>query len=456
MRGLFFFMVFVASLPLIFVSPFNGVIAWYIFSLGNFHTLIWGGPFAGLNYAYIIAILTCVSWALSRSEKKQVPMTRLVIMVLLFSIWITITSCFALAPGDLVWGKWLETEKILIMALVCYALTTTRDRLNQLIWAVVIALGFWGVKGAILSLLHGGGMIHGPDQGRNADNNHFAVALILIVPLLLYRWQLAADRRVRWALMAMTVLVTLAIVFTYSRAGLLGLSAVGMVFWLRSRAKMPAALVLLVIGSCIYAFAPQAWFNRMGTIETYDEDGSAQARLTMWRQSLGIAASRPITGGGFNITLWPSAVNPLLRGTTIPKLTRARATHSSYFEVLSEHGYVGLVLFLLIGIYAWSNCSWLLRHARERPDLAWANLLGRMGQAALVGYWVGGAFSSLAYLDEYWAILFMFDAARRIVAQEISPPDAVFAMRLRPARFGIHANEIARPVEPPTSIKGPS
>src|SRR5437764_10896485 len=123
MRGLFFFMVFAASLPLIFVSPFNGVLAWYIFSLGNFHTLIWGGPFANLNYAYIIAILTCVSWALSRSEKKQIPITPLVTVVLLFSVWITITSCFALAPGDLVWGKWFATERMLIMGLVCVVLT---------------------------------------------------------------------------------------------------------------------------------------------------------------------------------------------------------------------------------------------------------------------------------------------------------------------------------------------
>src|SRR5215469_11118560 len=225
MRGLLFFTVFISSLPLIFVSPFNGVLVWYIFSLGNFHTLIWGGPFANLNYAYIIVILTCLSWAFSRSEKKQIPMTPLVIATMLFAIWMTITSCFALAPDLLVWSKWLETEKILFMCLVGYALTTTRDRLNQLIWVVVLALGVWGVKGAILSLLHGGSMIHGPDQGRNADNNHFAVCLILIIPLLLYRWQLAADRRLRWGLMAMTGLVPLAIVFTYSRGGLLGLSA---------------------------------------------------------------------------------------------------------------------------------------------------------------------------------------------------------------------------------------
>jgi hypothetical protein len=42
MRGLLFFLVFVSALPLIFVSPFNGVLLWYVFSLGNYHTLIWG------------------------------------------------------------------------------------------------------------------------------------------------------------------------------------------------------------------------------------------------------------------------------------------------------------------------------------------------------------------------------------------------------------------------------
>src|SRR5689334_11109356 len=98
MRGIGFFMVFVASLPLIFVSPFNGVLAWYVFSLGNFHTLIWGGPFAGLNYAYVIAVLTCFSWLSSRTEQKKLPITPLVILTLLFSTWITFSSLFALAP----------------------------------------------------------------------------------------------------------------------------------------------------------------------------------------------------------------------------------------------------------------------------------------------------------------------------------------------------------------------
>src|SRR5205807_1749499 len=67
---------------------------------------------------------------------------------------------------------------------------------------------------------------------------------------------------------------------------------------------------------------------------------------------------------------------------------------------------------------------------RGRPDLAWANLLGRMGQSVLIGFWASGTFASLAYFDEYWCILFIFDAARRVVAKEVSVP--VNALRPMP------------------------
>jgi len=112
----------------------------------------------------------------------------------------------------------------------------------------------------------------------------------------------------------------------------------------------------------------------------------------------------------------------MLRGTDLPRLTLPRAVHSIYFDALSEHGWVGLALFLMIGMYSWINCSWLIRNSRDRSDLEWANFLGRMGQAVLVGYATAGAFASQAYLDEYWCIIFIFEAARRVVARSIAFP----------------------------------
>jgi probable O-glycosylation ligase (exosortase A-associated) len=424
MRGIGFFMVFVACLPLIFVSPFNGVLAWYVFSLGNFHTLIWGGPFAGLNYAYVIAVLTCLSWCFSRTDQKRLPITPLVILTLLFSIWITFTSWCALAPGEDVWSKWITVQKILFMCLVGFALTTTRERLNQLIWAVVLTIGLWGVKGALSSILHGGGEIHGPDGGMLADNNDFGLGLVVMLPLLFYQWQIATNRHVRRGLMLMGFLVTLAVFFTYSRGALVGVCAMGVVFWLRSRAKFATALLITALAVSIYSVAPEQWFKRMGTIETYQDDGSAMSRIHLWQVSLRIAELHPITGGGFKVTFWPNVTNNMLRGTDLERLTKPRAAHSIYFDALSEHGWVGLFLFLMILGYSWMNCAWLTRHSRNRPDLVWANLLGRMGQAVLVGYATAGAFASQAYLDEYWCIIFIFEAARRLLAKEIAPAGA--------------------------------
>jgi len=118
----------------------------------------------------------------------------------------------------------------------------------------------------------------------------------------------------------------------------------------------------------------------------------------------------------------------MLQGTTIPRFDKGRAAHSIYFDVLSEHGWVGLALFVMIALYAWRSCSWLIRNSRDRPDLAWANVLGRMGQAILAGFYVGGAFQSLAYFDEYWCIVFIFEAARLVVAKDIAIPSRRLAV----------------------------
>jgi probable O-glycosylation ligase (exosortase A-associated) len=257
-----------------------------------------------------------------------------------------------------------------------------------------------------------------------SDNNDFGLGLILILPLLLYQWHLVTNRHFRRGLLLMAFLVTLAVFFTYSRGALVGVCAMGAVFWLRSRAKFTTGLLIAALALSVYSFAPERWFARMGTIETYQADGSAMSRLWLWQISLRIAELHPVTGGGFRVTFWPNITNNMLRGTDLLRLTKPRAAHSIYFDALSEHGWVGLSLFLTILGYSWVNCGWLIRRSRNKPDLAWANLLGRMGQAVLVGYATAGAFASQAYLDEYWCIIFIIDAARRLLAKEIAPANA--------------------------------
>jgi probable O-glycosylation ligase (exosortase A-associated) len=447
MRGLLFLSAFVSSVPFIFKSPFNGVLAWYAFSLSNVHTLVWGS-LSHLYYAWIISILTGISWLISRSDPKRLPLNPLVILTLLFTLWMTITTLFAVGPSDEVVPEWTRDNKMLLMCLVGYALTTTRERVNKLIWVVLLAVGLWGVKGAILGPLHGFTTIHGPDGGMNAPNNEFGVSLIMVLPLVFYQWQLAANRHLRRGLMVMGFLLGLAVMLTYSRGALLGVSAMAGVLWLKSRAKIPTAFLILAVALFVYGFAPEQWFNRMNTIENYQGESSAESRLLIWQVCLEIAEERPLIGGGFRVTHSRDATNSLLH-SSLKERNFGSAAHSIYFDVLSEHGWVGLALFVMIGGYSWLNCSWLIRRSRGRPELAWANTLGKMGQAVLAGFWVGGAFQSLAYFDAYWCLLFVFDAARRVVAREIAAPVGAFVppMLLRAPALGIGAAALARPDE---------
>src|SRR5215472_4804951 len=303
-----------------------------------------------------------------------------------------------------------------------------------------------GAKGAILGSVHGFGEIHGPDQGMLSDNNDLGLGLIMVLPLIFYHWHLATNRHIRRGLMVFGFLVTLGVLLTYSRGALLGVCAMGTALWLRSRAKFATGFLIAAVVVSVYNFAPRQWTQRMESIQNYDEDGSATGRINMWKTSIRIAELHPLTGGGFRVTFWPEITNDMLRGTDLPRLTKPRATHSIYFDVLSEQGWIGLTLFLVIIAYSFANCAWLIRRTRGRPDLAWANLLGRMGQAVLVGYATAGAFASQAYLDEYWCIIFIFDAARRLVAREVVVPAGNFAaapwVRPRVSQQGIGAGGI--------------
>jgi len=80
-------------------------------------------------------------------------------------------------------------------------------------------------------------------------------------------------------------------------------------------------------------------------------------------------------------------------------------SHSIYFEVLGEHGFVGLVLFLILGLMTWRTASWVIGRARRDREKRWAADLAAMIQVSLVGYATAGAFVGLAYFDYYYTLI---------------------------------------------------
>ena len=105
---------------------------------------------------------------------------------------------------------------------------------------------------------------------------------------------------------------------------------------------------------------------------------------------------------------------------------------SIYFEILGEHGYVGLALFLGILGLTWLKCGSIIRFAKRNPDLIWARDLASMVQVSIVGYMSAGAFLGLAYFDYIYHLVAVVVVVHHLVTTQKStvaagaaPPEAL-------------------------------
>ena len=153
----------------------------------------------------------------------------------------------------------------------------------------------------------------------------------------------------------------------------------------------------------------------MNTIREYEAvGGSAMSRIYSWITMWNLAIDRPLVGGGFRSD---AALVYQLYAPVGPQYDifagQWWVAHSIYFQMLGEHGYVGLLIFLALGVAAWSTARRTIALAKAKPEHAWAGNLARAFQVSLVGYAVGGMFVNIGYWDlMYYEIVLVLVACR--------------------------------------------
>jgi probable O-glycosylation ligase (exosortase A-associated) len=344
-------------------------------------------------------------------QRKRLPWTGITSVLLMLLCWMTVTSYFAMNTQALVLDRWVFVMKIQVMIFVTLMLIRGREQIDTLVWVVTFSVGIYGVKGGIWTVLTGGGgRVWGPSGGMIEGNNELAVALIMLLPLMFYLWQTSSRRLVRIGLIVSMAATSFAILGSQSRGALIGLTAIA--FYLAVKSKYPirmsVLLGLLLVGAI--SFMPDTWTGRMDTIQAYQAEGSAVSRIYAWKTMWAAALDRPMVGAGF------AADNPTVFARYAPRDSMFESfegvvfvAHSIYFQMVGEHGFPGLILFLLIGATAWRTAGRLARQTRDDPEFgSWVPLLMPMLQVSLVGYAVGGAFLSLAYFDlPYYIVSFI-------------------------------------------------
>jgi len=340
-------------------------------------------------------------------------------MWIAFTLWCTLAMFFALNPVE-GWPEWERFIKIQAMVLFMLLLLTNRERIDLAVVVVVLSICFYGVKGGLFTILSGGQhMVLGPPRSFISGNTELGFALVITVPLLWYLRSVATGRWIKLGATAAFGLCLISILGSYSRGAFLALAAMVFFLWLRSRGKFItglAAAAALIVGLMLM---PEQWFDRMASIQNYEEDRSALGRINAWWFAFNLANDHPFVGGGFR------AFAPEIFLKYAPEPEHFRDAHSIIFEVLGEQGYVGLLLFLGMGLATFVAAWKIERAVRGREDLSWAASLARMCQVALVGYLVGGAFLGLAYFDLPYTVMAIVVATGAVARRELASRPAV-------------------------------
>jgi probable O-glycosylation ligase (exosortase A-associated) len=400
MRDVLLTLIVVGLLPFIVRRPVLGAYSWAWLSMMNPHQAVYG--FArSIPFAYLLALATLIGMMFSR-ERKPLPITAITVQQFVLLAWMTLTSYFAMNETSIVTDRWIFVMKIQVMIFATWMLVRGRRSIDLLIWVVTFSVGFYGVKGGIWTVMTGGGgRVWGPAGGMIEGNNELAVALIMLLPLMFYLYQTSKRKLVRMAIGFSMITTAFAILGSQSRGALLGLCAIAFYLAVKSRYPIRMSIAVATVLACVISFMPDTWTARMETMQAYQGEGSAMSRIYAWKTLWAAAVDRPVVGAGF------AADTPIVFHKYAPMDAafegfegRVWVAHSIYFQMLGEHGFPGLAIFLLLGIVTWRTANRLTRQTRGDPEFGtWVPILMPMLQVSMIGYAVGGAFLSLAYFD---------------------------------------------------------
>jgi len=355
-------------------------------------------------------------------------------LILTFFAHALLATLMSSAP-DYAWPALENFSKSIVIG--CLIITLVESELQLRVTLVVIAasLGFEAVKQGWAQLVLNPGGTNINDSPFLGDNNGVAVGMFMLAPIVLALARTAPSRFGQLVARFAAFGIIYRGLSTYSRGGFLACGALGLQYVARSKQKFVTLVAIAAVSLLMVAVLPEAFWGRMGTITEANEeiegaDSSAQGRIYFWRLAVAMANDHPWVGvGPEGYKAFFNEYDSFAGGD----YGIDRAVHSSWFGVLAEFGYPGLLLFLVIV----ARGLWVCRRARiaAKRDDRMRNLgafaVGLEG--ALIAFVVGGSFISFQYNEMVWHVLALSVVVDRLVTERSAALTPAAALAPAPA-----------------------
>ncbi|HYZ65064.1 MAG TPA: putative O-glycosylation ligase, exosortase A system-associated [Acetobacteraceae bacterium] len=423
MRDIIFGGLWAIMYPLSFYSAHLGILLWIWVALIGPNELMYG-ILGSVPFNKLVAFSALMVLMFNRRLRKDFYFDGLMGIVAAYAFIVTLSYLFAhysSSFSDFLYDKfWKE----LLLAVLITGIMFTRARLHQTTLVVGLAFGFYMVKEGLIFLLTAGGhKITG--IASTGDNNGFACAILMAIPLVLYCANYTEDRWVRLVMQITAGLGAVTVMATYSRGGFVGLVVLGIMLLRGSRYKIRTIIAVALCAVALYYISPADYTSRIDTITSATQDNSFMTRVVAWKINLLMAMDHPFLGAGlYACTLWSNwsvyadAASTFLFPT--PPVYKTFVAHSIYFQVLGDTGFTGFILFLIMFATALYKTMRTRKLARQDPSLVWAADLARATQTSIVVYLVAGAALSLVYFELIYIILAVVSRNHRTVVEALA------------------------------------
>ena len=388
----------------------HGVLALAIFSYLNPHAYAWG--FVRSLPAFQILFFVVVLSTIMSKDRQPIPKDWRIPAFITLWLYFLFTTTQAYFPA-LAWEKFWFVTKIFIPIGFTLVLINTREKLYYLIITIACSIGFAATKGGIFALKSGfAHRIYGPPGTQFYENNAFAIAVLIAIPMMLLWYRETPRQWIRYGITAAVPLMIASAISSWSRGAFLTMGVLTIVLLWHSKRKILILPIILIAVSMAPRFLPDAWFGRMDTLQTYQEDESAMSRIQVWSDGWHHTLQHPFVGAGFEGWRWVSY----------------RDWHSAYVEMFSEHGFIAFALWMSLILGTLYSLSTLPRRVKRVEGMEWVGNYCYMLRASLIAYMVGTLFLGLSYWDLLYHIIFIAVLIKQFALRELAEKNSAGAL----------------------------
>lgn len=374
----------------------------------------WWYTIPTFRYTFLVGIILFICYLLKKQKYKGQPITHfpqfkwLVFMVVLMAV----ISFYAVWPER--HNRFLILQlKQLVFLFLAYKVIDSNKKLMTVIWTYLA--GNLYVAYLIVSVGRNSlGRVEGMGMPDGKDSNMTSAVLITAVPILLC-FLIKKKGWYRPLILIMLAVIINAIVLLNSRGAFLGLTVAFLYFicslfftgGTQRSLKERFMVIVLFVGCCgmfVYLTDNIFWQRMQTLIEVSSGSTHGGTRTLFWLKSYELVQEHPF---GLGVDGFEYLSPTILPEEWMSTDTGTRAIHSTYFQALSDLGYLGL-LILSGFIFSTIKMMWRVKKKIKLAGDLSMYYLGTALQSSFFAFLIASLFINRFYAEVlYWLMLFM-------------------------------------------------